>query len=120
MEIPVSEVKQQLDSHEKHCDERHQTFNTTLARLSADVIRLASDVDNIKTNIAELKQDMRSLRSDVDNRIEALRSEINALRNDVDNRIEALRSEIRWMMGASVGFISLLIIASTYIGQLPA
>ena len=115
MEVSVAQVKQQLDNHETHCNERHQVIDTALTRLSADVIRLTSDVENIKTNMTEMREDMRvlrgemaTLRSDVDNRIESLRSEVRDL-----------RSEMRWMLGAAVGFLTLAIVVSTYIIRLP-
>ena len=102
MEISIAEVKQQLDNHEKHCDERHQAVDSTL-------IRLSSDMENMKENMAELRADMRVLRGEMAN-----------LRSDVDRKIDVLRSEMRWNTGFVVGFITLAIAVSTYINQLPS
>ena len=97
MEITAEQVKQQLDSHEKHCEERHQVINTTLTRLSSDVIQLTSDVENIKENLREMREDMREAR------------------READKREEALRREMRWMGGGIVGFLTLVIAVTNLI-----
>ena len=100
MEITVARVGQPLDGHEKHCEERHQVINSTLARLSHDVTRLTSDVENIKENLREMREDMREAR------------------RDADNRDATLRREMRWMGGGIVGFMTFALAVSTYINSL--
>ena len=93
MEVTASQVKQQLDSHEAHCEERHRAINITLTKLS-------SDVENIKENLREMREDMREAR------------------READKREEALRREMRWMGGGIVGFMTFALGVSTYINSL--
>ena len=116
METTAAEVKQQLDSHEQHCNERHQAINITLTRLTSDVENIKNTVGNMQQDIhglrgemSDLRGEMSTLRRDVDNKIDGLRA-------DMENRFEAMRREMRWMMGMGVGFLSLLITVSSFIG----
>ena len=119
MEVTASQVKHQLDSHEAHCEERHQTINSTLThlstevtRLSGDVIRLTSDVENIKMILGDMQQGMHALRGEMT----TLRGEMTTLRRDVDDKMEGLRREVRWTVGMGVGFLSLLVTVLNFIG----
>ena len=116
MEVTASQVKQQLDGHEKHCEERHQVINTTLTRLSNDVIQLTSDVENIKENLREIREDMRGLRRDVDAKIDGLRDYVDSRIDGLRKEMASQRSEMRWLMGMGVGFLSLLFTATSIIG----
>ena len=63
----------------------------------------------MQQDIHGLRGEMSTLRRDVDNKIDGLRA-------DMENRFEAMRREMRWMMGMGVGFLSLLITVSSFIG----
>ena len=112
MEITIAQVKQQLDDHEKHCDERHRVLDHKMAEFSADM-------KNMKENMAELREDMRVLRTE----FTALRGEFTSLRGDVDRKIDALRKDVRsdlkWGLGISVAFMSFVMGAVTWISQMP-
>ena len=116
MEITAEQVKQQLDGHEKHCEERHQVINATLTRLSHDVTRLTSDVENIKENLREIREDMRGLRRDVDDKIDGLRDYVDNKIEGLRTEMSGLRREVRWTVGMGVGFLSLLVTVLEFVG----